>query len=139
MTIAVRDENEEIVGEVEYNDNLDHWDGRNHTCGSTGRHKGLTQISDGQFVLIHGTQWQNERDTAEVITPRQAVKEIIASGNDNLFEEFPELQEIRDKFPSDKIQKSKTFSIRINKETPVTEVERKLVDLRAKIDRFLSE
>ncbi|OPX71333.1 MAG: hypothetical protein A4E36_00099 [Methanoregulaceae archaeon PtaB.Bin009] len=93
--IPVYDENGEVVAEVEYNSNLDFWDGRNHTCGSTGHHKGLTRLESGEYVLIHGTQWQGERDTAEIINPEQAVKEIVASGNHDLFEEFPELAEIR--------------------------------------------
>ncbi len=93
--IPVYDEDGEVVGEVEYNADLDFWDGRNNTCGSTGRHKGLTQLETGEYVLIHGTQWQGERDHAEIISPEQAVKEIIASGNHELFESFPDLAELR--------------------------------------------
>jgi len=93
--IPVYDEDGEVVGEVEYNADLDFWDGRNNTCGSTGRHKGLTQLETGEYVLIHGTQWQGERDHAEIISPEQAVKEIIASGNHELFDRFPELAELR--------------------------------------------
>lgn len=92
--IPVYDE-EEIVAEVEYNSNLDFWDGRNNTCGSTGRHKGLTQLETGEYVLIHGTQWQGERDHGEIISAEQAVKEIIESGNLELFESYPELAELR--------------------------------------------
>jgi hypothetical protein len=95
--ISVYNEDREVVAEVQYNDNLDYWDGNNHTCGSTGHHKGLTQLEDGRFVLIHGTQWQGERDTAEIITPEQAVQEILHSGNTGLFDEFPELEEVRKK------------------------------------------
>jgi len=93
--IPVYDEDGEVVGEVEYNADLDFWDGRNNTCGSTGRHKGLTQLQTCEYVLIHGTQWQGERDHAEIISPEQAVKEIIASGNHELFESFPDLAELR--------------------------------------------
>jgi hypothetical protein len=93
--IPVYDEEGEVIGEVEYNSNLDFWDGRNSTCGSTGRHKGLTQLESGEYVLIHGTQWQGERDYAEIISPERAVKEIIASGNHELFESFPQLAELR--------------------------------------------
>ncbi|OHD67198.1 MAG: hypothetical protein A2W19_11715 [Spirochaetes bacterium RBG_16_49_21] len=95
--VPVYDEEREIVGEVGYSDNLDYWDGRNMTCGSTGRHKGLTQLSDGRYVLIHGTQWEGERDTAEIISPEQAVQEIIQSGDTGLFDEFPGLQKVRDR------------------------------------------
>jgi len=94
--IPVYDEaGDEIVGEVEYNSNLDFWDGRNNTCGSTGRHRGLTQLESGEYVLIHGTQWQGERNHGEIISPEQAVREIVASGNHELFESFPELAELR--------------------------------------------
>lgn len=94
--IPVTDESGGIVAQVKYTANLDYWDGRNWTCGSTGRHKGLTKLKDGRFVLIHGTQWQNERDTAEIISPEQAVQEILAAGADELFGEFPELAALRD-------------------------------------------
>jgi hypothetical protein len=47
-------------------------------------------------VLIYGTQWQGERDTAELISHRRAVQEILKSGNTGLFDEYPELQTIRE-------------------------------------------
>lgn len=93
--IPVYDEDGEVVGEVEYNADLDFWDGNNYTCGSPGRHKGLTRLESGEYVLIHGTQWQGERDHAEIISAEQAVKEIIASGDKELFDTFPELAELR--------------------------------------------
>lgn len=94
--IPVYDEDHEVIGEVEYNSNLDYWDGRNHTCGSTGRHKGLTRLTDGRYVLINGTQWQGERDTANVISEREACQEILRSGNTDLFESFPELKKYKE-------------------------------------------
>jgi len=93
--IPVYDEEGDVVAEVEYNSNLDYWDGNNHTCGSTGRHKGLTQLKTGEYVLIHGSQWQGERDYGEIISPDQAVKEIVRSGNTDLFDDLPELAELR--------------------------------------------
>ena len=87
----------EIIGEVKYSTNLDRWDGRNYTSGSTGRHKGLTRLKNGQFVLIHGTDWQGERDTAEIISANQALQEILKSGNLDLLKEHPELETIREK------------------------------------------
>ncbi len=95
--IPVYDQGGEIIAKVSYNDNLDYWDGNNNTCGSTGRHKGLTKLKSGKYVLIHGTQWQGERDSAEVITPKRAVSEILESGNEKLFEEYPDLQVFMDK------------------------------------------
>lgn len=90
-------ENDKIIGEVEYNDNLDWWDGSNNTCGSVGRHKGLTQLEDDRYVLINGTQFQNEHDYAEIISADQAVQEILDSKNDELFIDFPELGKLKEK------------------------------------------
>lgn len=91
--LPVYDDNENIIGRVNYNDNLDFWDGRNRTCGSTGRHKGLTRLKkSGLYVLIHGTQWQGERDYAEVISEEEAFQEIMSSGNTELLDKFPGLK-----------------------------------------------
>lgn len=94
--VNVYDDNGDIVARVEYNDNLDHWDGSNWTSGSTGRHLGLTKLQDGSYVLIHGTQWQGERDHAEIVSADQALQEILRSGNAELLEErrFSELKEL---------------------------------------------
>ena len=99
MVVQVYDDNQEIVAEVEYNNNLDFWDGHNHTSGRTGRHKGLTMLDSGEYVLIHGTQWESERDNAEIISAEQAVQEILQSGNIELFDEvrFVELKELKNK------------------------------------------
>ena len=100
--IPVYDEDGQIIGRVKYNSNLDYWDGSNHTCGSTGRHKGLTRLKkSGKYVLIHGTQWQGERDSAEVISAKTAVQEILRSGNEELFDKFPELRKMESEMDSD--------------------------------------
>jgi hypothetical protein len=92
--VNVYDEGE-VVARVRYNCNLDFWDGRNFTCGTTGRHKGLTKLKDGRYVLIHGTQWQGEKDYAEIITPQQALQEVLKSGNTELLKlkKFKELKQ----------------------------------------------
>lgn len=89
-------EDKTVVAKVEYNTNLDYWDGNNYTCGSVGKHKGLTKLKDGRYVLIHVTQWQGERDWAEVISPQEALNEILRSNNDWLLDEpkFKSLLEI---------------------------------------------
>lgn len=94
--VSVYDANGYVVARVEYTDNLDHWDGSNWTSGSTGRHLGLTKLQDGSYVLIHGTQWQGERDHAEIVSADQALQEILQSGNAELLEEkrFIELKEL---------------------------------------------
>lgn len=91
--INVCNDEGKVVARVQYNSNLDFWDGRNWTCGSVGRHLGLTKLKkSGNFVLIHGTQWQGERDYAEVISPEQAYQEIIQSENMELLDKYPELK-----------------------------------------------
>ena len=88
-------EHGEIIARVSYNTNLDYWDGNNMTCGGTGLHKGLTRLKkSGDYVLVHTSQWQGSRDYAEVISPKQAVQEILKSGNHELFEAYPELKTI---------------------------------------------
>ena len=37
-------EDGKVIARVQYNDNLDYWDGKNWTCGSIGRHLGLTRL-----------------------------------------------------------------------------------------------
>ncbi len=87
-------ENETIIARVNYNSNLDYWDGHNQTCGSTGRHKGITRLKSGKYVLIHGTQWQGEKDYAEVISKDEALQEILKSGNEELLDKFKDLKEL---------------------------------------------
>ena len=70
-------EDEEVIGRVRYNANLDYWNGSNWTNGSTGRHMGLTKLQDGRYVLIHGTQWQGEKDSAEIVSADEALQEIM--------------------------------------------------------------
>ena len=86
----------DVIARVRYNQNLDYWDGRNWTNGGVGRHKGLTKLQDGRYVLIHGTNWQGEKDWAETISPEQALQEILKSGNTELLEtkKFAELKKL---------------------------------------------
>lgn len=97
--VNVLDENGQVVGRVRYNNNLDWWDGNNWTCGAVGKHKGLTKLKDGRYVLIHGTQWQGEKDYAEIISQEEALQEILQSGNTDLLntEKFAELKELYEK------------------------------------------
>ena len=81
------------IASVTYNDNLDYWDGHNNTCGSIGRHKGLTQLKkSGKYVLIHGTQHQDEKDYGVVLTPEEACQEVMRSRNYELFDKFKGLK-----------------------------------------------
>lgn len=97
--VNVYDSSGNVIGRVRYNSNLDFWDGRNWSCGETGRHKGLTKLKDGRYVLIHGTQWQGEKDWAEVISKEQALQEMLKTQKLELLEtkKFRELKELYEK------------------------------------------
>lgn len=90
---------DKVVSRVRYNANLDYWNGRDWSNGGVGRHKGLTKLKDGRYVLIHGTDWQGERDWAEVISPEEALQEILKSNNLELLKtkKFKELKELYEK------------------------------------------
>lgn len=92
--------NGETVARVDYNSNLDKWNGSNFQNGGTGRHLGITRLRkviDGMtFVLIHGTQWQGEEDTAELVSDETAKQAILDGDNEALLQKwFPhELDEM---------------------------------------------
>ena len=85
-----------VVAQVEYNSKLDHWDGSNWSCGDTGMHLGVTQLEDGRFVLIHGTQWRGESNWAEVVSDTEALQAVLKHDKSEI-EAFSELIELRDK------------------------------------------
>jgi len=67
----------EKVGRIKYNNILDHWDGSRWTSGELGGHKGLSKKRNGEFVLIHGSDWVGVDDYAEIISPSEAVRYIL--------------------------------------------------------------
>ena len=81
--VKVVNEFGDLVAVVKYNNNLDFWDGRNFSCGSA---SGITKLKDGRYVLIHGTDWQGERDYAEIVTDEEALNAIISTGHAELLE-----------------------------------------------------
>jgi len=87
-----------VVARVEYNSNLDHWDGSNWTSGTMGIHKGITKLRDGRYVLIHGSQFQGDTDYGEIISKDQALQEIL-KGNVKLLDEkrFEDLKQLYEK------------------------------------------
>jgi len=109
-------EDGKVIARVQYNDNLDFWDGKNWTCGSIGRHLGLTRLrKSGQYVLIHGTDLQGEQDRAEIVTDEEAYQVIISSGNFELLDKFPDLQRFEEDLDTDEdLDESKT-TIQISK------------------------
>lgn len=99
---------EEIIATVEYNNNLDYWNGSNWQNGGTGRHKGLTILEDGRYVLIHGTDWQGEKDHAEIITKQEALQEILRTGDHELLDEF----NLREEYEKKLIREKKTWAVK---------------------------
>jgi hypothetical protein len=89
-------EDGDVIARVRYNQDLDFWNGRNWQNGGVGRHKGITKLRDGRYVLIHGTDWQGEKDWAEIISPEQALQEVLKSGNTELLDtkKFAELKKL---------------------------------------------
>lgn len=81
VNVYLSEEDSDVISRVRYNANLDYWDGRNHSNGGTGKHKGLTKLKDGTYVLIHGTNWQGEKDYAITVSDEEALNEILKSGN----------------------------------------------------------
>jgi hypothetical protein len=87
---------EQCIGRVSYTDNLDYWDGHNRTCGSPGKHLGVGKTRSGTFYLVHGTQWQGEKDYAVVVSEDQARQEVMRQNDNELYrrlfgEEVPDL------------------------------------------------
>jgi putative transposon-encoded protein len=87
-------EDGEVIARVEYNSNLDFWDGRNMTSGSLGRHLGFTKLKkSGKYVLINGTNWEGEQPSAEVVTMDELIKAATRTGHlDDVYAAYPELK-----------------------------------------------
>jgi hypothetical protein len=113
--VKVYDESREIIADVDYNNNLDVWNGSNWQSGGTGKHKGLTRLEDGRFVLIYGTDWQGESNHAVIIDSDQALQEVIESGDLDLLDEF----DLREKYESEMVKEKdwSTKSVKVNRKT----------------------
>lgn len=96
VNVYENEESDEIISRVRYNADLDYWDGRNWTNGGVGRHKGITKLKDGRYVIINGTQWQGEKDVAYVVSETEAIQEILRAQKAELFKtkKFAELGKI---------------------------------------------
>lgn len=69
----------EIIARVRYNANLDYWDGSNWRNGNPGKHKGLTKLKNGKYVLIKGSDWEGDIDFGIIISKENALQEILKS------------------------------------------------------------
>lgn len=111
--VPVYDENTEVIGHVAYNNKLDMWDGNNYTSGQTGRHLGYSRLKkSGRYVLIHGSQWQNERDYAVVCTARELLQAALRTDNiSEVLATYPELQEVYNEIDSDDEEEIDTVNL----------------------------
>lgn len=103
-----------IIADVEYNNNLDVWNGSNWQSGGTGKHKGLTRLEDGRFVLIFGSDWQGVETYGVVIDEDVALQEILESGDLDLLDEF----DLREKYENSIVKEKdwSTKSIKVNRD-----------------------
>jgi len=87
---------ERVVARVRYNNLLDYWDGRNWQNGGTGMHKGITKLKDGRYVIIIGSQWQGARDYGYIVSPEEALQEILKAQRLELLDtkKFAELKKL---------------------------------------------
>jgi hypothetical protein len=123
-------EDGKVIARVQYNDNLDYWDGKNWTCGSMGRHLGLTRLrKSGRYVLIHGTDFLGEQDSAEIISDEEAYQQILTSGNIELLEKFPDLRRFEDDLDTDEDPDESKTTIQISKA-----LQKQLTDLKQSPD-----
>jgi hypothetical protein len=74
------------IGIVDYIDNLDRWDGRNFNSGRNGRHLGVGRCKKGWYVC-NGTQWQGERDNAQLISEEEA-KQLCLNYNPEKYQDL---------------------------------------------------
>lgn len=79
--LNVYNDDNEVIGRVNYSTNLDFYDGNDFSCGNTGCHKGLTKLINGNFVLINISDLEGTHDYAEIISIEQALQEILKSNN----------------------------------------------------------
>ena len=92
--VNVYDSEGNVVARVEYNSDLDFWDGRNWSSGGTGLHQGIAKLKDGKYVIVHGSQWQCDRAYGEIVTKDEAFQAILRSGNFKLFDD-PRFRELK--------------------------------------------
>ena len=101
--VPVYDGNGNVVGRVRYNQQLDYWDGRNWSSGEVGKHLGITRLKDGRYVLIHGSQWEGERATAEVVSDQEALEAILKTGNQHILKlkKYKKLKDLFETMPDE--------------------------------------
>lgn len=128
--VNVFDRSGEIIADVDYNNNLDRWNGQNWQSGGTGKHRGLTRLEDGRFVLIHGSDWQGVESYAELISKEDALQEILKSRDLDLLDEF----ELRGLYEQKLVKEKKSWATRTIKLR--TETYEKLTSMKTGNDSY---
>lgn len=75
--IKVYDDDGKVISRVRYNRDLDLWDGRNFSNGGIGRHKGITKLGDGRYVIIYGNDLIGVEEYGKVVSNEIALQEIM--------------------------------------------------------------
>ena len=120
-----------VIARVEYNSNLDFWDGSNWTAGPPGMHLGLTKLrKSGKYVLIYGNQNEGERDFAEIVSEEEAYQQILSSGKIELLEKFPDLLKFEEDLDTDEDMEESKTTIQISKA-----LQKQLADLKESPDQ----
>jgi hypothetical protein len=61
------------------------WDGRNNISRATGDqwlHQRLYRSQKGRYYLVHTSQWEGSRDSAEWVTPKEATRWLLHNDHD---------------------------------------------------------
>lgn len=90
---------ENLIGVINYNENLDYVVGSNRQNGGFGMDKGITKLKDGSYVIIVGSNWDGAESYAYVVDDKEALDEIVNSYNLELLEKgrFKRLRELYEK------------------------------------------
>ena len=84
------------IARVMYNTDLDYWTGENWQNGGVGCHKGITKLRDGRYVIIYGSQWDGDKDYGIIVSPQEALQEIVNARRTELLKtyKYKELAEL---------------------------------------------
>lgn len=85
-----------VIARVQYNCYLDYWNGLGWNSGLIGKHKGITRLKNGDYVLIEGSDYVGEKNFGYIIDENIALNEILKSNNMDLLKmkKFKELNEL---------------------------------------------
>lgn len=59
---------------------LDQWNGSNWQCGGIGLHQAIFKSRNGQWYILHTSQWPGSTDTIEFISENEAYERLADLG-----------------------------------------------------------